>query len=179
MLRSWTSSPSSTAVPGPMRCEKSTVPGKRRNSPISQRNSWRPPVNVTGDFCSTRGLKLLIPLGTHLKKKKKKQEYKEDLNSVACTADRFASHRHSAIDKMQISFLFPLSFTSPATLKNTLQMFFLFFLYCFSSDRDLLSIKVYVFSFSDGAVLLFATDLDNLIFGKFETSEDRKSERQA
>ena len=40
---------------------------------------------------------------------------------------------------------------------------------------NLLSIKVDIFSFSNGAVLLFAADLDNLIFGQFETVEDRKS----
>ena len=60
MLRSWTSSPSWTSDPERMRWEKSDVPGSRRKSPISHINSWRPPLNVTGDFCSRTGATLHV-----------------------------------------------------------------------------------------------------------------------
>ena len=53
MLLSWTFSPSSIVDPDLTRLAKRSVPGNRRNKPISDKKSWPPPTYIVGDRCST------------------------------------------------------------------------------------------------------------------------------
>ena len=53
MLLSSTFSPSSIVLPDLTRVANNSVPGNRRNSPISLKNSCPPPTYIVGDLCST------------------------------------------------------------------------------------------------------------------------------
>lgn len=53
MLLSSTFSPSSIVLPDLTRVANNSVPGSRRNSPISLKNSCPPPTYIVGDLCST------------------------------------------------------------------------------------------------------------------------------
>ena len=43
---------------------------------------------------------------------------------------------------------------------------------------DLLSVEINVLLFIDGAILLLAADLDDLVFGQLEPAQHREAQRQ-